>query len=224
MTSDQILEILYNNDWFIATNKKFTKTIKINGKDTEVPVSYYHQMENGEYTILIRVSNHCTYLETWVRPKQFPEQSLQNLSIVLTDVPCTYDKRTKPVKIKDVNTYIYFVVEQYTYKLENLSKGDFEKIIKRLKRLETEQIVFTDPLKKKPSKRAKRDVLTPDDKDGNPISPSSNQVHPRQTIVANNKDNEVDFDGNILEKNILYESIMKDISTIILKHLNNFHI
>ena len=41
--------------------------IKIGGIETDVPISYYHKMENNDYTILIRVSNHCIYLETWVR-------------------------------------------------------------------------------------------------------------------------------------------------------------
>lgn len=64
-------------------------------------------------------------------------------------------------------------------------------------------------------------MLTPDDKDGNPISPSTNPVHPRQTIVANNKDKEVDFNGNIIEKQ-LYESIIKDISKIIKENLKRY--
>lgn len=195
--------------------------IKIGGIETDVPISYYHKMENNDYTILIRVSNHCIYLETWVRQSQKPDESLQNLSIVLTDVPCTYNKCTKPVKVNGSMQYKYFVVEQYEYKLSNLDKSDFLKIIKVLQRLENEQVVFTDPLKKKPSKYAKRTVLTPDDKDGNPISPSTNPVHPRQTIVANNKDKEVDFNGNIIEKQ-LYESIIKDISKIIKENLKRY--
>ena len=70
MTTEQILAILYNNTWFTPANNKNVMKIKIGGIETDVPISYYHKMENNDYTILIRVSNHCTYLETWVRQSQ----------------------------------------------------------------------------------------------------------------------------------------------------------
>lgn len=223
MTTTEILTLLYNNQWFTKSKSNNKTTISINGKNIEVPNSYYHKMKNANYTILIRVSNHCTYLQTWINANLKPDKSIQNVSIVLTDVPCSYNKCIQPRKINNIDTYTYFVVEQYTYKLSNLSKSDFLKIIKRLQRIERDPIVFTDPLKNKPNKRARRDVLTPDDKDGNPIPSSNNSVHPRQTIVNNNKNNEIDFDGNIIEKQ-LYESIMKDVFKIIQKHLTKNHI
>lgn len=215
MTSDEILKILYTDSWFTSsktiTNKR---TIQINGDIIEVSPSYYHHIENSNYTLLIRVSDHCTYLSTWINAYQEPEKSVQNLSVVLSDTPCTYNKTTKPVKVKGKDTYTYFVVEQYQYKLSNLSKSDFLKIIKRLKKLETDNIVYTDPLKNKPCKRAARNVLTPDDINGNPVHPSTNNVHLRQTVVANNKNNEIDINGNIIE-NKLYNKIMKAISEVI---------
>ena len=58
--------------------------------------------------------------------------------------------------------------------------------------------VFTDPLKKKASKKANRKPLTPNDLEDNPIPPTNNPVHPRQTVVADNPNNEVDAKGKVL--------------------------
>ena len=70
---------------------------------------------------------------------------------------------TEPVKYTDKEgkvalRYLYFVVEQYVYKMENLSKNDFIKFIKKLKLLNSDK-VFKDPFKKKPNKREKRIIF-----------------------------------------------------------------
>ena len=87
--------------------------------------------------------------------------------------------------------YTYFVVEQYVYKLDNLSIKDFKKVIAQIKRL-NETTVFTDPFKKKTNKRANRKTIVPNDLNDYPISPKNNTIHPRQSIVINNPYNEVD--------------------------------
>lgn len=48
----------------------------------------------------------------------------------------------------------------------------------------------------------------PNDKDGTPIPSSTNPVHPRQTVVANNPDFEVDAKGNVIKDSRLRDSTM----------------
>jgi hypothetical protein len=104
----------------------------------------------------------------------------------------------KPTKSKTTgnNEYIYFATEQYEYKIDNLNKSDFNKIINTLKKLNGD--VFIDPLRKNPSKRANVRILTPSDENGNKI-PQSTNCNPRQIMVANNPNKYVDKDGHVVE-------------------------
>ena len=113
--------------------------------------------------IIIRVSEHGTSLNTWIRRRTDPSQSLQNLSVIFSNEPVSSKMITEPVKYTDKEgkvalRYLYFVVEQYVYKMENLSKNDFIKFIKKLKLLNSDK-VFKDPFKKKPNKREKRIIF-----------------------------------------------------------------
>lgn len=222
MTENEMLVILMNDDWFQPTNREKWKTITLDdGTTMDVSESYYKQIDNVG-TISIRVSNHCTYLQTWLNARQDVRNAVQNLSVVLMNGSCTYNTNTLPrrINLSDQMIYMYFVVEQYQYQLSKLSKKDFMKILKSIKKLE-DFGVYKDPLKKKSDKRALRKVLTPTDINGNPISPNNNTIHPRQTVVANNKDKEVDFDGNVLEqKKSLYNSVMNEVAIIIKKKID----
>lgn len=217
ITENEILLILYKDPWFRPSESEHKKKIlDDDGNEIEVATSYYHDTNNFEQ-ILIRVSNHGTWLKTWVKRKRDPSKSLQNLSVVFSNEPVKTESFTEPIEYtdKDGNVayrYLYFVVEQYAYQMKNLSKKDFISLIKKLKVLGDDK-VFTDPFKKKPKKRANRNVLTPQTMAGKDISPANNAVNPRQTIVANNKEYEVDAEGSIIKdskqyiNNIISEAI-----------------
>lgn len=203
ITKDEVLLILHNDKWFRPSeSENKEKIVDGNGNEIEVATSYYHDTQSGGQ-ILIRVSNHGTWLNTWIKRKKDPSQSLQNLSVIFSNEPVVKKSFTEPTEYVDNNgnidyRYQYFVVEQYTYRMDNLSKTDFISFIKKLKVLDGNK-VFTDPFKKKPNKRATRNVLTPQTMSGEDIPPTNNPVNPRQTIVANNKDYEVDAEGNIIK-------------------------
>lgn len=202
LTEDKILLFLHNDKWFRPSPSQFTKIINDeDGNEIEVSKSYYHTYSGGEQ-ISIRVSEHGTSLNTWVKRRTDPTSTLQNLSVVFSNEPVTSKVETQPDLQVDSNgnkveKYIYFVVEQYVYRLDSISISDFKKVINRLKNLD-DNTVFTDPFKKKPSKTANRKVLTPNDMDGRKISSVTNPVHPRQTVVADNPNNEVDAKGKVL--------------------------
>lgn len=202
MTKEQILIYLNNDSWFTPSKSNEKYKIQIGDNTTiEVAKSYYHIFDEiGQ--IVIRVSEHGTYLNTWVKHKDDPTISLQNLSVVFTNTPVEYSTKIEPREIEKedgsiTTEYIYFVVEQYVYRLDNLNEKDFKMVIKQIKTLSNSK-VFRDPLKKKPSKVASRTVLTPTDLNNRPIPPTKNSIHSRQTIVANNKDKEIDAKGNII--------------------------
>ena len=203
ITKDEVLLILLNDPWFSPS--KSEEKIAITNKDgnvIEVPKSYYHTYDSGDL-IIIRISEHGTSLNTWIKRKTDPSESLQNLSVVFSNEPVSSRTITEPVRIQDkfgniFERYLYFVIEQYVYRMENMSTKDFTKFIKRIKSLDGNK-VFTDPFKKKPKKRARRNVLTPQTMDGKDIPSTNNPVNPRQAIVANNKDYEVDAEGNVIK-------------------------
>lgn len=225
LTVDKILLILSTDDWFIPSKSEDKITIKNDkGELLEVPKSYYHTFTDGEQ-IVIRVSQHGTSLNTWVKRRVDPSQSLQNLSVIFSDEPVTSTIKTEPRDFIDkyghtVKKNIYFVVEQYVYRISQIEKSDFVKIIKRIKAISNNN-VFTDPLKNKPSKLAKRTVLQPQDIDGNNIPNSNNKVHSRQTIVAANKEKEVDVNGNILSETINIKELIKIIEESIKRNIIN---
>lgn len=204
ITQEQILRYLHKYNWFRPSSSNTTITITDdNGNPIKVVQSYYHSI-GGVAKIKIRVSDHGTYLDTWVRRLDDPSQSLQNLSVVFSNGPVNFQRKTQPTTVIDANgneieQYIYFVVEQYVYRIDNLSMKDFKKIINNIKRLE-QQGVFRDPLKRKPSKRARRTVLSPTDKKDNEIPNTNNPIHPRQNVVDANRNNEVDEFGNVVKE------------------------
>lgn len=203
ITQESILRYLNSDSWF-TPNRSLTQVeiTNENGERILVAQSYYHHLSNNSGQIEIRVSDHGTFLNTWIRRQYDPSKSLQNLSAVFSNGPVKSIRKTEPIRGvdasgKEIEQYRYFVVEQYVYKLDNLSEKDFKKVINQIKRLEQEG-VFNDPLRKKPSKRANRSVLTPTDQTNQPIPPTTNAVNPRQTIVGINKDHEVDKDGKVI--------------------------
>lgn len=214
LKEDDVLLILHKDPWFRPSkSEKKKKILDDDGNEIEVAVSYYHEITNGGQ-ILIRVSNHDTWLKTWLKRATDPSKSLQNLSVVFSDKPVKTDLLTEPVKITDkdgktIYKHLYFVVEQYAYQMATLSKNDFLTFIKKLKTLGSDK-VFKDPFKKKPTKRATRNVLTPQTMGREDIPPTNNPVHPRQTIVANNKDFEVDAEGNLIKEMNRYIERMID--------------
>lgn len=203
ITEEQILLYLHNDKWFSPSQLPLKAKIKNeSGEIIEVAQSYYHSFKSGEQ-ISIRVSNHGTSLQTWVRRYYLPKDSLQNLSVVFSNELVSSKLQLAPVRKfgkdgKETKEETYFVIEQYVYKMDSLSFNDFKKIINKIKSLSSET-VFNDPFKKKPTKRANRMVLTPTDYDGNKIPSSTNTVNKRQTIVANNPNKEVGAKGEIID-------------------------
>lgn len=206
LTQNQILNYLNNDEWFTPSMSQHrVRIIDKQGRETFVPQSYYHLYENGEQ-ISIRVSNHGTALRTWLKRRVLPNQTKQNLSVVFANEPVSSEVKIQPTKIIDNNGKIktqnlYFVIEQYAYKMDSLSLKDFKRIISKLKHLD-DNTVFNDPFKKKPNKIARRTVLTPTDEKGNKIPNNTNPIHQRQIAVANNPDKEVDAFGNVIKDNI----------------------
>lgn len=202
ITKNDILKYLNSDSWFRPSNNpNKIPIINDNGQTVEVASSYYHVINNNAQ-IEIRVSDHGTKINTWVRRKEDPTVSLQNLSIIFSNDPIIVKRETQPITVKDTNgneitKYLYFVVEQYEYRLDNLSMKDFHKIINRIKRLEQDG-VFTDPFRKKPSKKANRRVITPHDEQGNKIQMPSdpNALNSRQRAVAGDENHEFDKEGN----------------------------
>ena len=225
ISENDVLLILHNDDWFTPSKSEKKKTVTDkDGNVLEVAESYYHNLDGGGQ-IIIRVSNHGTSLRTWVKRRKNPSESLQNLSVVFSNEPVTSEVITEPFEQENesgevVLRNLYFVVEQYVYRMDKLSISDFTKFINRVKSLD-ENKVFTDPFKKKPQKRALRKVLTPQTEDGEDVPPSNNAVHPRQTIVAQNREQEVDAEGNLIkETRMLIEQIVRQ---IIYEHLMRFN-
>lgn len=204
ITQDEILLHLYRDAWFEPSESyELTEIQDESGNTISVPKSYYHHYENlGD--IVVRVSEHGTFLKTWIEHEPDVNLNLQNLSVVFSNGPVETNLKTLPQKAVDsegkvITRYTYFVVEQYVYRLDNLSYNDFLKVINQVKRLSADK-VFSDPLMKKPDKKANRTVLEPDDEDGKPIPQNTNPIHPRQKAVASNKDFEVDEKGNIIKE------------------------
>lgn len=213
ITKESIAKFLSNDSWFRCS--KSSSKIEVKNDDGTIsylPRSYYHVFKSNVAKIIIRISDHGTYLNTWVKSYTNPTNSLQNLSVVFSNGPIEFDRKIE--KLPN-GKQVYFVVEQYVYRLDNLSINDFKRVVNEIKSLDNNN-VFSDPLKKNPKKRAGRSVLTPTDiNTGKDIPPSTNTVHPRQTAVANNRYKEIDKDGNVIEisqedlKKIITESTFR---------------
>mgnify|MGYP003295719824 CR=1 FL=1 len=138
ITRDQILLYLHRDNWFEPSGSDKKAEIQDeNGNTISVPLSYYHHYDDlGD--LVIRVSDHGTYLQTWVEHEPNVAMNIQNLSVVFSNGPVEYKKETKPKYVRDENgntivKYVYFVVEQYVYRLDNL--GDWKTEISELSSL-----------------------------------------------------------------------------------------
>lgn len=210
MTTEEILLFLYRDtDFRPSHSSKTRKIIDEAGNEIEVPVSYYYRLTHGA-TISVRVSDHGTHLKTWLNRSIVPNITLQNLSVVFSDIPVEYKLGTEKIN----GGYLYFVVEQYVYLPSKLTINDFKKIIKRIKNT-CATVVFRDPLRKSANKKASRTVLTPTDMDGNKIPPSTNTVTQRQTVVADNPDYEVDAKSKVLKESDLRRIIRESIYRVL---------
>jgi hypothetical protein len=197
ISRDFILLYLSRDKWFQPSRTYNQTTVQDdNGNEITVAKSYYH--DYGNWGIMIRVSEHGTYLQNWAKRLKDPSENLQNLSIVFCDKPTQSNTETKPRITKGGKSkeYTYFATEQYEYRIDKLNESDFNKIINSLKNLNGD--VFIDPLRKTPSKRATFHVFTPSDENGNKI-PQSTNCNSRQIMVANNPDKYVDKNGNVVE-------------------------
>lgn len=203
VSENQISLYLYRDNWFTPSKSPFKKdVVDENGKKITVPKSYYRNISD-DFQILIRVSDHGTHLRTWLGRTDAPENSVQNLSLIFSDLPVSSGIKTYPRVIdidddgKAITGYTFFVVEQYIYHNSNLSFSNFKKVINVLKGINPSS-VFHDPFRKKPNKKANRTVLKPTDENGDYLPSTTNTVHPRQKIVADNPDYEIDAEGNII--------------------------
>lgn len=216
---DEILYILSQDSWFIPSRKANKKQLKNadgtpmideNGKEIEVAESYYKTLHNGTQ-LLIRVSNHGTDLDTWVRHNPDPTLSLQNASIVFSNGISSPKLKTYPHKYIDENGnevegYRYFVVEEFEYNISNFDLKSVRKIINSIKNIEhfdaESEPMFQDPFENNPRKRAGVRVLTPQDSDGKDLPSATNPIHSRQEKVAINPYSKVDSKGEIIKENI----------------------
>lgn len=207
---DDILLILFNNPWFSPSKNGETKALTNemgkpivgdDGKQIKAPLSYYHICSNGN-RITIRVSNHGTALNTWVKHSPDPSLQLQNVSIVFANGPVTSERKTEEQYVLDadgnrVKKYKFFVVEQFVYKIGNQTAKSIEKVIHSLEKLDPitnkkgeTPSEFKDPLRKQANKRAAVSILTPQDSNGKELDPSINPIHSRQSQVLKDKTNE----------------------------------
>lgn len=205
VTEDEILQILSQEPLLSPSESPHKKPIvdrdgspvlDSNGKQLELPTSYYCSFTNGTQ-LIIRASNHGTDLDTWVRHNPDPTISLQNVSIVFSNKKSEPELKTEPHEYIDENGntvkgYRYFVVEEFSYDISNFMKKDVKRIISQLKRLSefdaNSEPVFKDPFKEKPKKRATPEILKPQDKDGKPIPKTTNKVSDRQSKLEESRE------------------------------------
>ena len=166
----------------------------------------------------MRVSNHGTALQTWVRHQPDPANQLQNISVVFANGPVQSKTRTEPVEVLNSDgtkerRYKFFVVEQFIYQISNQSPKSIEKIIQGLERMDslktsnkTLPAEFKDPLRKDKKKRAGLQILVPTDTNGDDLSPSLNPIHKRQSDILRQKNNIIKMDESMLRR-IIEETI-----------------
>ena len=172
-----------------------------NSKDT----SYYKVFRNANLTHQIRVSNHGTYLRTWI-DKDYDPSISTNISIVFTKngVPtndCLIDSQTnepfkdcapcidqqtqsqQPCKPRQVagisNKKRIFIVKQYVYNCEYLSIEDVPLLIQSIKQSASSGS-FNDPFIDTENKAAKCTELTP-------IESVKDSINQRYNIIKESK-------------------------------------
>ena len=224
VTEDEVLQILNAEPMLspsASPNKKpiFDRNgnpvLDSNGNQLELPTSYYCSFANGTQ-LIIRASNHGTDLDTWVRHNPDPTLSLQNVSIVFSNSKAQPQYKTEPHTYIDENGntvtgYRYFVAEEFSYDISNFMRKDIKRVISQLRKLsefdESSEPVFKDPFENKPQKRARPDILKPQDKDGNPIPQTNNTVSDRQSKLEEGKRTRLKLSESQLRK-IVRESLI----------------
>lgn len=155
-------------------------------------ISYYktYKMPQGQHNKQIRVSNHGTYLRTWIDKDYDPSFGI-NISIVFTKngVPtndCFIDNNTqkpftdcnpcvvqqtqdgvvcKPRQVKGINQKKRsFPVTQFVYNCQNLEMTDIRILEQAIKQAAVSG-EYIDPFSKDEEKAAKSITLTPIDSD-----------------------------------------------------------
>lgn len=174
------IEVLRNDKDFAPADGSIIVVYDLSGTTISAHTSYYRQLLTGD-KVLIRASEHGTALERWIPDN--PQTSLQNVSIVFTETTPTAGSNLT------ASTDTFFIVEQYYYIVHSINESDVDKIIRKIKMVQSAKgaaKVFIDPFKKNPKKKAGVQILRPY-KDGKPIPPPDNGVNQRQIDILNGK-------------------------------------
>lgn len=145
--------------------------------------SFYrtYQVEGGKF-LQLRVSNHGTYLCTWIEKDYDPSLALSNISIVFTeDGKC---ESNTAVDMGDKKRS--YKVIQYIYNCAVLDNNDILRINNRMYDIITNR-GYIDPLSDNETKKAKVYTLEPNQKPQlltQPIQENNNkQINTNKTIV-----------------------------------------
>ena len=174
-----IEQIRNDEDFSPASGSELIQYV-LNGKTIRAHTSYYKQLLTGD-NILIRAAEHGTSISRWLKRKNNPQKSLQNVSIVFSE--------TTPSSNTDTDVDTFFIVEQYYYIVHSITKKDVDRIISQIKKIqngEDAEKVFVDPLKNNARKKAGVQILRPY-KDGKPTDVPTSGVNQRQLDIVNGK-------------------------------------
>lgn len=174
-----IEQIRNDEDFSPASGSELIQYV-FNGKTIRAHTSYYKQLLTGD-NILIRAAEHGTSISRWLKRKNNPQKSLQNVSIVFSE--------TTPSSNTDTDVDTFFIVEQYYYIVHSITKKDVDRIISQIKKIqngEDAEKVFVDPLKNNARKKAGVQILRPY-KDGKPTDVPTSGVNQRQLDILNGK-------------------------------------
>lgn len=179
--------------------RKIGQRIKYTPHKSEKPVSYYkiYNIPQGQgLKRQLRVSNHGTFLRTWLSREYDPTNAI-NISIVFTKegVPtndCLIDPQTltkfvdcnlcltqqskegnvcKPRIIKEIGQKKRpFFVEQFVYNCQNLEDDDFEIIMNAIKYASING-TYIDPFEKNEEKKSIYTRLYPSESDNSSYKP-----------------------------------------------------
>lgn len=172
------IEKLRSDNAFVPAEGSSIVEYTISGVTVSAHSSYYRHLLTGN-VVHIRASEHGTSLERWLRNN--PQNALQNVSIVFSDVAPTAGTNVSR------NTVSFFIVEQYYYILRSITNADVDKILEKVKAIQSTddaEKVFIDPFKNNPKKRAGVQILQPH-KDNIPIPIPQTGVNQRQLDIAN---------------------------------------
>ena len=146
--------------------------------------SFYrtYQVEGGKF-LQLRVSNHGTYLCTWIEKDYDPSLALSNISIVFTeDGKC---ESNTAVDMGDKKRS--YKVIQYIYNCAVLDNNDILRINNRMYDIITNR-GYIDPLSDNKTKKAKVYTLEPNQKPQlltQPIQENNKQIHTNKNMKIN---------------------------------------